>query len=282
MRQDSPQKAQRLGNNVSIKRVQSGMSISSIKWSPNDYQAAAVVAAEVGNDLLDRLSLMTIEPAVVLDLGCGTGELTKKLKTRYPEAKILGMDISREMLDAMPDFPVSVIQADAHQLPLASQSVDLVVGNFLLPWCEDGLAVLKECHRILKPQGVLIFTALGPDTMQEYRDYIEKAVHPHIIDMHNLGDELVQLGFADPVLDVDYYTTTYRNQEKLLAELKNSGMLLIGDDIKLPVQHNEWSVTYEIIHGHSWMPPESDHCRAGADGTVSIPLSILRKQLRSG
>ncbi len=239
-----------------------------------------MIAAEVGNDLLERLSLMTIEPATILDLGCGRAELAGRLQARYPNAKVLALDLSMDMLRAAPSIPMTTIQADAHQLPLAAQSVDLIAANFLLPWCEDGLAVLKECHRVLRPQGVLIFTALGPDTLREYQGYL--GVQPHIVDMHNLGDELIHLGFADPVLDVDYYTVAYKSQEKLLKELEDAGMLLPGDGGDLPAQADEWLATYEIIHGHSWMPPESDGFTAASDGTVSIPLSVLRRQLRSG
>ncbi|MFZ2315362.1 MAG: methyltransferase domain-containing protein [Gammaproteobacteria bacterium] len=257
------------------------MSLSNIQWFPSEYQAAAIIAEEAGKDLLARLSLMTVEPKVILELGCGTGLLATELQKHYPEAKLLALDLSADMLAVAKSHCPLAVQADAYRLPLRSLSVDMVVANFLLPWCEDRQAIFQECRRVLRPGGVLIFTSLGPDTLREYREYLEGSSQPHFIDMHDLGDELVHLGFADPVLDVDYYTTVFKSEDKMLAELKATGLLSLTPQYLLPPIESQWSVTYEIIHGHSWVPVESYTYGASTDGVVSVPLSMLRRKLRT-
>src|SRR5690348_14900034 len=62
------------------------------------YDGAAVLQARVRAELLDRLRLVRIAPARVLDLGCGTGEGARQLKRRYPRAQTLALDIAPGML----------------------------------------------------------------------------------------------------------------------------------------------------------------------------------------
>lgn len=252
-----------------------------MQWSPDEYQAAAVIAEEAGNELLARLSLMTVEPKVIVELGCGAGLLGVKLQKHYPQALLLALDSSSAMLAAATARGLTTLEADVYQLPLTPQSVDMIVANFLLPWCEDRQAVFKECRRVLRPGGVFIFTSLGPDTLQEYRGYLEESCQLQLIDMHDIGDELVHLGFADPVLDVDYYTTVFKSEDKMLAELRATGLLSSIPPYMLPPIESQWPVTHEVIHGHSWIPVESDTYGASADGVVSVPISMLRKKLRN-
>src|SRR5665213_3728913 len=62
------------------------------------YDAAAVLHAEVRENLLQRLELVTLVPSVVLDAGAGTGHGSRALKRRYPKARVVALDSSREML----------------------------------------------------------------------------------------------------------------------------------------------------------------------------------------
>ena len=93
--------------------------------------------------------------------------------------------------------------------------------------------------------------------------------------------------FADPVLDVDYYTLTYRDKNRLIAELQTSGMLSaeseIGDlSTVTAAEDGAWPVTYEVIYAHAFTPAEREEVSASADGVVRVPISHLKRQLSQG
>src|SRR5215468_4678224 len=114
------------------------------------YDEAAVLHREVGRRMAERLALIKLQPARILDAGCGTGEALAELRARYPEATLVGLDLAFGMviaarrraaallgargealsglLDprASSSAPCRFVCADAARLPLAAGSVDLV------------------------------------------------------------------------------------------------------------------------------------------------------------
>lgn len=247
---------------------------NNMSWSPEDYAETAVVALEAGEEMLSRLDVMTIKPAVVLDLGCGASKLTQRLTERYPAATLISLDVDIAALEYHKTFGskrrLASICSDASLLPLASNSIDFIFANFLLPWCADFQNVLQECKRVLRPEGLFMLTALGPDTLRQ----CQASLIPGLIDMHDLGDMLLQMGWSDPVLDVCSYTTTYRDKEKMKKELYASGML--HAQTSMP-DVNE--LNYEVIHAHAFKAapkPKIDN----AERVTKIPVSeIVRKMV---
>lgn len=235
---------------------------NNIYQSPANYTEAAVVAREANDEMFERLGWMTLKPKVIIDLGCGVGESTAALRERYSEAVVIGVDHSEDMLAV---GKAERVCADAFSLPLASQSVDLIYANFLFPWCVDIKKLLRECKRVLRTDGVLMFSALGLDTFKEWNsEFI-----PCLIDMHDLGDLLLQEKFADPVLDVNYYTAEYKEKQKLVNELQASGMIASADVVTETLQ-----LTYEVIFAHAFAPKVSKT----VDGEVRIPISQIKRR----
>jgi malonyl-CoA O-methyltransferase len=196
------------------------------------YDAVAVLQAEVRGRLLDRLDLFRIDPRRILDAGCGTGRAARALAERYRRAALLAVDLAPSMLRiARRRRPwlrrLDAVCANAAALPLAAGSVDLVFSNLMLQWCNDPDTVFGEFRRVLRPGGLVLFTSFGPDTLTELRQAWSTADgHTHVsrfIDMHDLGDALVRAGLAAPVMDVEHFTLTYPDVEKLMRELKAMG-----------------------------------------------------------
>ena len=257
--------------------------LKDIVWSPVDYKNTAVIAREAANELFERLDWMTVKPTVVLDLGCGTGDDSVRLQQRYPDAKVLAVDNAYSMVEhAQLGFPCCVC-ALAEALPLPNQSVDLIFASMLLPWHVDHKRIFKEWKRVLRPNGLLIFNALGLDTLKECSALFEVEATPQLNDMHDVGDGLLAAGFSDPVLDVNYFTTVYRSQEKLIAELVGSGMLAQASASSLlnqliPEEDGTYPLTYEVINAHAFAPEKSER-QVLSDGEVKVPLSQLRRSL---
>lgn len=270
----------------------------------NTFDAAAALHAEVRTNLLARLDWMTLAPRVVMDAGAGTGHASRALIRRYSKALVIALDSSPRMLQAAGRrrswlHPFARVCGDAERLPLADGSVDLILSNLMLQWCDPD-RVFAEFRRVLAPHGLLSFTTLGPDTLRELRRAwaeTDSRTHVHrFIDMHDLGDALVRGGFASPVLDVERYTLTYLDVRRVAADLKATGAHnasmgrprgLTGrrqfaavenayeglrEDGRLPA-------TYEVVFAHAWTP-DRDVGRSTPDGT-SVSLDDIKRQLRA-
>lgn len=240
---------------------------------PEAYANAAVIAREAAAEIGSRLEFIALQPKVILDVGCGLGEGSVLLKKCYPDADIIAVDNALPFINYANNRHEKGIEwlgAEADCLPLKEYSVDLIFANLLLPWCADLEKMFQEWRRILKPNGLLMFTSLGPDTCRELN--LDPTCLPHFIDMHNIGDLLVQAGFLDPVLDVDTIKLSYSTTDALLKEAQQAGMIL-GE---LPANPSVLSITYELVYGHAWSPEKSSHYTANAAGEVRIPITSLK------
>lgn len=121
------------------------------------YQADAIWPQE--KQLFDRYQLSG--PMEILDVGCGTGEITRRLAVHYPEANLIGMDILESNLcfvkrdSAQLANRIAYEQGDAFALRFADASMDLIVCRHMSQAVPDFSLVLAEFSRVLKPGGVL-------------------------------------------------------------------------------------------------------------------------------
>jgi len=276
------------------------------------YDSAAVLQREIADRLVERLDLIKHEPARVLDVGSGTGYCTRLLARRYPRAHVIGVDIALAMVCAAarrgrPRWWVGrrardrYVCGDAESLPVAARSVDMVVSNLTLQWCNPD-AAFSEFARVLRPGGLLMFTSFGPDTLRELRTAwmtVDDTPHVHdFIDMHDLGDALVRARFAEPVMDVERLTLTYSGVIGVLRDLKAIGAHNVARNRSpgltgkrrfagfrsayeaMATPDGRVPATYEVIHGHAWSPLLDSGSARRADGVVTIPLTRLGRGRR--
>ncbi|MBA1148703.1 malonyl-ACP O-methyltransferase BioC [Ectothiorhodospiraceae bacterium WFHF3C12] len=243
------------------------------------YDEAAVLQREVGRRLIERFELVRLAPARVLDVGAGTGATTLDLMKRYRKAGFTALDVSPRMLARARRRATfwrrpRCVAGDAQALPFADNSFDLVFSNMTLQWCGDLDEAFGEMQRVLRPEGLLMFSTLGPDTLRELREaWSEADGYSHVnafMDMHDVGDALGRKGFSDPVMDVEHFTLTYERVRELMSDLKAIGAHNVtggrargltgrrrlkamegayerhrGKDGRLPA-------TYEVVYGHAW------------------------------
>ncbi len=244
------------------------------------YDAAAILQKLVRTEMLSRLDLVKIKPQVILDAGCGTGHGSYALQKKFSRAQVVSLDIALGMLQKThQQQPIlnrffgqkNLICADIEQLPITSSSLGMVWSNLALQWCNDLDAAFGEIARVLQPNGLLMFSTFGPDTLKELRAASNNG-NTHVsrfIDMHDIGDALTRAGFSAPVLDVERYTLTYDDVKSVMKDLKAIGAHnathgrargLQGrgflqnltqyyeqfrTDGKLPA-------TFEVVYGHAW------------------------------
>ncbi len=253
------------------------------------YDVHAVLQAQIREEMLSRLDLVSLTPETVLDAGCGTGLGSVALHKRYPQAHILSMDFALPMLKATQQHlrtsnlldqitrlfkpkQQHLLCADIESLPLADQSQQLIWSNVAIQWCNELDQVFEHFYRVLQPEGLLMFSTFGPDTLKELR-----AAMPHqntsvsrFIDMHDIGDALVRAGFQAPVLDVERYTLTYDTVHDVMKDLKNIGAnnatagrakglkgrgfmrTLAENYAQFQLADGKFPATFEVVYGHAW------------------------------
>lgn len=264
------------------------------------YDGSAVLQGEVRQKLLDRLDLVKLKPAVILDAGCGTGQAGPPLLKRYRKAHLVAMDLSEDMVLRARNRRLwlrrpAVVCSDVLRLPFSDASVDLVFSNLMLQWCSDLDAVFREVSRVLKPEGLFSFSTFGPDTLSELRQAWNAADdHVHVnrfLDMHDIGDALVRSGLAEPVLDVDYFCMTYDSVTALMRDLKaigarnasagrNHGLTgrqrLAAVELAYEAYRRDGRLpsTWEVVYGHAWASPTQHHGQSAASET-RIPIDDI-------
>ena len=254
------------------------------------YDAAAVLQKFVRTEMLSRLDLVAMQPTHILDAGCGTGHASAALMKKYPKAELVSLDLALGMLKKTQSVNASLTNrikrvfgqtqqnllcADIEQLPLADASVDMIFSNLAIQWCNDLDAAFAGIHRVLRTDGLLTFSTLGPDTLKELRaasktDAARVSVS-RFFDMHDIGDALVRAGFSAPVLDVERVVLTYENAIDVMRDLKaigahnaadGRGRGLQGRDFlkKITANYEQFRredklpATFEVVYGHAWKP----------------------------
>jgi len=263
------------------------------------YDAAAVLQHEVCQRMLSRLDFVKLQPSVLLDAGCGTGNVVPELAARFPRATLYALDIATAMVQrACARVPwwkralgrgVVPVCGDIERLPLRAGAVDMVWSNLALQWMNDPPHACTELRRVLAPGGWLMCSTFGPDTLKELRAaYQGTDRYTHVnrfIDMHDIGDMLVHAGFADPVMDMEYITLTYADVRAVMHDLKAIGAHNVTAGRRQGMtaratfaavernyegfrQAGRLPATFEVIYGHAWLPQK----RTTPDGRRVIDI----------
>jgi len=229
------------------------------------YDVAADWQKNVGNILLDYLKPIQPQHKTILDLGAGTGYMTKNLQQQYPDNQYIVLDIAEDMLQFCRQHfnKNQLICADAETLALSSNSIDIIVSNMVLHWCRSLTNTLKEQSRILIKGGLLFFSILGPESLLSLKTAWQHVDHhTHINDFPDvttIQKACYNSGFSLLHFERHEIQKNYRNVFELMNHLKATGAKnisankpkgLIG---KQKIQHlNEQyknPIHYEIFTG---------------------------------
>ncbi len=257
---------------------------------------------EVARRMADRLRVIRLQPQQVADWGAFLGASSGLLSLAYPKARLLAVEAG----------PVEPRPARWWQrwLPAAAPATvgdgevpaglaQLVWANMSLHWAADPQVLLRQWQRALAVDGFLMFSTLGPGSLALLRElYADQQWPPPFapfVDMHDLGDMLIEAGFADPVMDQEQLTLTWPSAETLLAELRGLG----GNSH--PHRHAglrtpRWqrrlhqalqaradaqgriALVFEIVYGHAFKPLPRPRVAA----QTTLPLDDLRAMVRAG
>jgi malonyl-CoA O-methyltransferase len=283
----------------------------SFERAASSYDQHAVLQREIESRLLERIDFRRFDPAVILDLGCGTGSASHLLARKFLQASVIALDWAPAMLKKVGaregtgsnsfDGPFEVC-ADMHRLPLASRSMDMVFSNLALPWSYDLPAVFREFRRVMKPDAMLVFTCFGPDTLHELKLAWRAADdRPHVNDqpdMHNIGDELLLAGYREPVMDAERLTLEYPDVMSLMRELKGMGAHNVASQrlhgltgkacMERVLQayeqfrrNDRYPASYEVVYGTAFAPAEGQPVKTPEGDVATFSIDALRTRKKS-
>lgn len=259
---------------------------------PSHHDASQFLRREISARMFERLSLIKIKPQQILDAGCGEGRDLLPLQQNYPDAQLLAVDVSVPVLSvarasstatrsALQTFlgkllgahrlesTVALLScADFAQLPFAANAIDLLWSNLALHWHPQPHAVIAEWGRVLRTDGLLMFSCFGPDTFAELREVFQTEAMPArvlpFVDLHDYGDMLQAAGLADPVMDMEKITLTFSDPAALMADVRAFG----GNPLQARPQGLQgkyaWQRVLDVL----------DHRRDG-DGRIRLTVEVI-------
>lgn len=191
-------------------------------WDPQAYAQNAAFVPGLAGEVLDWLAAQPGEH--VLDLGCGDGQLTRRIAATG--ASVVGIDASPEMVAAAQAGGIVAELGDAEALPFAPGSFDAVFSNAALHWVRDQDAMLTEVHRVLKRGGRFVAEMGGHGNVAAIRIAFQAVLARH--------------GHADRQGDENYYPTAEAYSRRLERHgFRVDRMTLFPRPTPLPSQGDE-------------------------------------------
>lgn len=265
---------------------------------------------EAARRMAERLAIVRMQPQTVLAWGAQVGGGLPALRTAYPKARLLAVEPVAEAAAPLKQrgkwfglsLPLPLRRRQAERVDpaqLLPGAAGLVWSNMGLHGVADPQALLRQWHAALMVDGFLMFSTLGPGSLQTLSEvYVRHAwgpAHAAFVDMHDLGDMLVAAGYADPVMDQETITISWPGVPQMLAELRSLGgnaapgrfaglrtprwRQRLHETLQAELGAAEGgrvSLSFELVYGHAFKVAP----RQRSPGQTSIPVEELRRSIR--
>jgi len=236
-------------------------------------RTAEFLFEESATRLVDRLADINRRFPRVLDLGCRDGLLGRHLHGRSGIEWLVAADPAPAFVARAPSPRVV---ADAETQPFAPREFDLVVSNLALHWTNDLPGALLQLRYALKPDGLLLASLWGGETLGDLRaaliaaeSEIEGGASPRIspfADARDLASLLQRAGFALPVVDTDTIEATYADAIGLMHDLRD-----MGESNALALRQRNFTRRATLLRAAEIYQARS----ARADGRISARFEIV-------
>lgn len=243
------------------------------------YDQDAIMQSMIAEELIERLNYIKINPKRILDLGSATGKNTILLEKIFPKAEIYELDIALDMLRISMNKRSDIkklfspkkryfINADMDQLPFQNNTFDLIISSSTIQWSENINLLLKNINKLLKIDGLFLFSSFLKNTLIELQNFKEHTLTQNFLTIQEYAEILNNNNFYDPVLIRDEYRNEYDDALSALRDLKKIGVTKSDETHKSLRGKNYLSalidhlnhfkkdkkniLSYEVILGHAW------------------------------
>lgn len=255
-----------------------------------------------------RLALIRTPPARVIDWWAAMGGSREQLGLSYPKAQIAAVEPTAALVARSTAALRAPWWRRLHRAPpqvdgddaVAPGSADMLWANMVLHRVDDPDRTIARWHAAIADDGFLMFSTLGPDTLRELRTLYAAlgwgAPAQAFVDMHDIGDALVQAGFADPVMDMERLSLSWADAGALLAELRTLGTNAARSRLpglrtprwRAQLEHEltqrlrgadgRLHLSFELVYGHAFKPPP----RVRVAPITTVGVEQLRQLARRG
>ncbi len=276
---------------------------AALRWHNRPAEASAWLHEEVARRMQERLDWITCQPQSWLHWEPLNGGLQAHglLDRRYPRATCVLVEANgaraRHVEQAVTPHWWQArrwLKARSQVLAQATRPAQMLWANMNLHMSAQPQVLLQRWHQALAVDGFLMFSCLGPDTLQELRGVYQVLGWPapshEFTDMHDWGDMLIGAGFAEPVMDMERITLTFETPQRVLQELRGLGRNLhVGRfqalrgrrwyaELLDAIEKNAMQLTFEVVYGHAFKPVP----RLSVQATSEISLDQMRAALIRG
>ncbi len=192
------------------------------------YEAGADVQRIVARALADMAADERLAPgAQILEIGCGTGLLTREIKARWPEAELIATDIAPAMVDATARAGLAArhMVMDGEAPTFDGGRFDLILSSLTFQWFDDLPLALARLHALLRPGGSLYFATMGAESFASWRTaYESEGLAAGLPGYPNLAGLQGMLGgFGDSVACEAHHPLPARGGQALMRHFREIG-----------------------------------------------------------
>jgi malonyl-CoA O-methyltransferase len=250
--------------------------VAALHWHDTAPAKSPWLHNEVARRMEERLEWIKLEPRAWAHWEPVRGGLEAQalIERRYPRAECFVAEEGRRprggaAVSAARPWWRRLMAPATHAGPVPVAGVQMLWANMALHMSAQPMGLISQWHRALEPDGFLMFSCLGPDTLRELRSVYRELGWPppahEFTDMHDWGDMLVESGFAEPVMDMERITLTWKTPERLLDELRELGA-------------NLHPARFEALRGRGWhdrLARELTRALAQPDGRLALTFEII-------
>lgn len=199
------------------------------------YDQHARLQRKVAGRLLGHLHQHSaaLSPQMILDIGCGTGQLTEAMCQDYKKANVVALDFSQQMLLQTErrlyesDASSLLVCGDAEQLPFQAASFDLIVSSLMLQWSNNLESTLRKIRELLMPSGVLAFTSFSEGTLKEVKTSwaaVDAAAHSSdFLSLNTFEATVNAAGYSKVLVIPETIVMQYDSIREILLDMKGIG-----------------------------------------------------------
>jgi malonyl-CoA O-methyltransferase len=253
---------------------------------------------EIADRMLQKLDIVKIDVKDILVIPDFPGNHHGAFSKRFPRAHIhsvlednaskLQLWIAKACANWRSIFRSGITSSlsqvrSTNTFDIPDNSVDLIFSNLLLQDLSDPKLFLRECWRVLREGGLIVFSYLGPDTGKELRTLQGSALQLKNLlsawDMHDLGDALVAERFSDPVMDMEFLTLDYEQPKLLLGDVEALHLANVNPHLEAEMRDLPQKLTLEIVYGHAWALGK--HLAKSQDSVAYIDVNQIGRKTRT-
>ena len=281
---------------------------AAMRWAQTPLRSSPWLHEEVARRMEDRLQWMTLQPQNWVHWEPVRGGLQAHalLTKRYPKSTCYVVEASAGHAQAATELIAKSWwnpgrwTGAAVRMGLPEQPVQMVWANMALHMVADPQALIAQWSQLLAPEGFVMFSCLGPDTLRELREVYAALGWPPathtFTDMHDWGDMLMHSGFSEPVMDMERITLSFATPQRLLQELRGLGRNLhpqrfaglrgrgwyrqlcdaLTQKLATPGGDGTLTLTFEVVYGHAFKPQP----RLTVQSETTVSLDAMRASLR--